>query len=53
MPIYRATIELVVEGDNITWLHDTIESLRGMDGVEVPFVLSHPDNPCEFPDTGD
>ena len=49
MPIYRVTIVLEVDGDDISWLDDTIEELRDMDGVTVAGVSPHADNPPEYP----
>ena len=51
MPVYKATIEIHVDGDDVDWLNETIDYMRDhMDGVTVVSVAPHHDNPENYPE---
>ena len=53
MPIYKAAIEIAVDGDDVSWLDDTIDQLREMDGVTVTDVAPFANNPPDYPEYDD
>jgi len=53
MPVYKATIEVEMDGDDIDWLHTTVNQWRDYDGITISDVELHDDNPPDYPDEED
>lgn len=49
MPNYKATVEIIVNGNDVDWLYDAIDQLRVVDGVKVTRVSPCADNPVDYP----
>jgi len=50
MPIYKATIEVHVDGDDVSWLNNVLSEIRDMDGVSIASVAPFSNNPPNYPD---
>lgn len=51
MPLYKATIELAVDGDDVDWLYEVLNYIRvHIDGASVDSVAPHHNNPPDYPD---
>ena len=50
MPIYKASIEIEVDGDDIEWVEDVLDEIREMDGVNLKEVAMYSDNPPDYPE---
>lgn len=53
MPVYKATVEIQVDGDDVDWLNETIDEIRDLEGVTVNSIAPHHDNPENYPDHSD
>ncbi len=53
MPLYKATIEFHMGGDDIDWLWETLSQIREIDGVSLHNVAPHHDNPPDYPEFKD
>jgi hypothetical protein len=50
VPIYKATLEIEVDGDDIDWFHETIECMEvSCDGLKITDIAMYARNPPDYP----